>query len=81
MQVSRQLDSSFKNNFEILNRPSFGFTYLGFNLENPKFKDIKVRQALSFAINRQELVDILFLDMERFAMDHLCQTLLPTMMM
>lgn len=60
MQVSRQLDSSFKNNFEILNRPSFGFTYLGFNLENPKFKDIKVRQALSLAINRQELVDILF---------------------
>jgi peptide/nickel transport system substrate-binding protein len=55
MQVSRQLDSSFKNNFEILNRPSFGFTYLGFNLENPKFKDIKVRQALSLAINRQEL--------------------------
>ncbi|RXI26512.1 peptide-binding protein [Aliarcobacter trophiarum] len=60
MQVKRQIDDGFKDSFEILSRPSFGFTYLGFNLENPKFKDIKVRQALSLAINRQELVDILF---------------------
>ena len=60
MQASRQIDDNFKNNFEMLSRPSFGFSYLGFNLENPKFKDIKVRQALSLAINRQELVDILF---------------------
>lgn len=60
MQVSRQIDDSFQNSFEILNRASFGFTYLGFNLENPKFQDLKVRQALSLAINRQELVDILF---------------------
>ena len=60
MQASRQIDDNFKNNFEMLSRPSFGFSYLGFNLENPKFKDIKVRQALSIAINRQELVDILF---------------------
>ncbi|QKJ27994.1 peptide-binding protein [Aliarcobacter cibarius] len=60
MQTSRQIDDNFKNNFEMLSRPSFGFSYLGFNLENPKFKDIKVRQALSIAINRQELVDILF---------------------
>ncbi len=60
MQVSRQIDDDFKKKFEILNSPSFGFSYLGFNLENPKFKDIKVRQALSLAIDRQELVDILF---------------------
>src|SRR5574344_1064808 len=60
MQVNRQIDSGFKDSFEVLNRASFGFTYLGFNLENPKFQDIRVRQALSLAINRQELVDILF---------------------
>ncbi|OCL92018.1 peptide-binding protein [Aliarcobacter thereius] len=60
MQVSRQIDNKFKEDFTILKTPSFSFSYLGFNLENPKFKDIKVRQALSYAINRQELVDILF---------------------
>jgi len=60
MQTSRQIDNSFKDKFTILNRPSFGFSYLGFNLDSPKFKDYKVRQALSLAINRQELVDILF---------------------
>ncbi|MDZ7817778.1 MAG: ABC transporter substrate-binding protein [Aliarcobacter sp.] len=33
---------------------------MGFNLKNEKFKDIRIRQALSLAINRQEMVDILF---------------------
>ncbi|WP_418179449.1 peptide-binding protein [Aliarcobacter lanthieri] len=60
IQVSKQIDDNFKDNFDILSKASFSFSYLGFNLENPKFKDKKVRQALSLAINRQELVDILF---------------------
>ena len=60
IQVDRQLDDNFKNNYAILQKPSFSYTYLGFNLKNEKFKDIKIRKALSYAINRQELVDILF---------------------
>ena len=60
IQVDRQLDDNFKNNYTIMQKPSFSFSYLGFNLKSEKFKDIKVRQALSLAINRQELVDILF---------------------
>lgn len=60
IQVSRQIDESFKKDYTILSEPDFAFSYIGFNLENPKFSDIKVRQALSLAINRQELVDILF---------------------
>jgi peptide/nickel transport system substrate-binding protein len=31
-----------------------------FNLKGEKFKDIRIRQALSLAISRQEIVDILF---------------------
>ena len=60
IQVDRQLDDNFKNNYTIMQKPSFSYTYLGFNLKSEKFKDIRVRKALSYAINRQELVDILF---------------------
>ena len=35
----------------------FGYTYLGFNLKNPLFSDKRVRQALSYATPRQQLVD------------------------
>ena len=37
---------------------AFGYTYLGYNLRHPIFKDKKVRQALAHAINKQEIVDI-----------------------
>ena len=60
IQVDRQLDNNFKNNYTIMQKPSFSFSYLGFNLKSEKFKDIRIREALSLAINRQELVDILF---------------------
>jgi peptide/nickel transport system substrate-binding protein len=36
--------------------PSFKYTYLGFNLKNPLFKDLRVRQAMAYAIDRQTLV-------------------------
>ena len=60
IQVDRQIDDNFKKNYTIMQKPSFSYTYLGFNLKSEKFKDIRVRKALSYAINRQELVDILF---------------------
>lgn len=60
MQISRQIDDEFRKNYTILESPSFAFTYLGFNLDNPKFKDKKVREALALAINKDELIDILF---------------------
>lgn len=60
LQIDRQIDDEFKKNYKIIERTSFGYTYLGFNLRNKKFQDIKVRQALSLAIDRQEMVDILY---------------------
>ena len=60
IQIDRQIDDDFKNKFTIIQKPSFAYTYLGFNLNNEKFKDLRIRQALSLAIDRQELVDILF---------------------
>ncbi|MEA3290682.1 MAG: peptide-binding protein [Campylobacterota bacterium] len=60
IQIDRQIDEKFKNNFNIYEKQSFSFTYLGFNLKSEKFKDKRIREALSYAINRQELLDILF---------------------
>lgn len=60
LQIDRQIDDQFKHNYTIVEKPSFGYTYLGFNLNHEKFQDKKVREALHLAINREELVDILF---------------------
>lgn len=32
------------------------YVFLGFNLEHPYFKDVRIRRAISLAINRQDLV-------------------------
>ena len=61
MQLERQLNNDFYDNFKIIEEISLSYTYLGFNLRRPKFQDPRVRQALSLGVNRQELVDILFL--------------------
>lgn len=60
MQVDRQLDKNFEKDYQIVEYPAFAYNYLGFNLTNEKFKDPRVREALSYAIDRDELVDILF---------------------
>ncbi len=60
MQYERQLNEDFFKKFNIYENISQSYSYLGFNLRLEKFKNPKVREALSLAINRQELVDILF---------------------
>lgn len=35
---------------------AFGYTYLGYNLKNPLFSDVRVRQALAHAIDKEEIV-------------------------
>ena len=39
---------------------SLVYTYLGFNLAKPKFADKKVRQALAYATNKQQLISLIF---------------------
>lgn len=58
LQYQRQTDTTFfKNRYQKFRYPSFGYTYLGYNLNNPKFKDKMVRKAISYAINKKELID------------------------
>jgi len=56
----RKLNKKFFDNFNIYEKTSRSYTYLGFNLRKDKFKNPKVREALSLAIDRKELIDILF---------------------
>ncbi|GLY35904.1 ABC transporter substrate-binding protein [Amycolatopsis sp. NBRC 101858] len=42
---------------QVLIRPSFNVLYLGINqANNPKLKDVRVRQALAYGINREQFV-------------------------
>lgn len=41
-------------------RPSLTYEHIDLNLENPILKDVKVRKALVYAINREDLVKALF---------------------
>ena len=60
MAFERQLHKDFFNKFNIYEKISLSYTYLGFNLRKKKFQDPRVREALSLAIDREELVNILF---------------------
>jgi len=61
MQVERQVEKSFFDNYNKIEEIAHAYTYLGFNLKRDKFRDPRVREALSLAVDREELVDILFM--------------------
>ncbi len=44
-------------NFQIINREPFNILYLGINQANPDLKDLRVRQAIAYAINKKALVE------------------------
>jgi peptide/nickel transport system substrate-binding protein len=60
IQMDRQIDEDFKKKFDFYEKISSGYTYLGFNHKHKKFQDPRVREAISLAVDRKEMVDILF---------------------
>lgn len=57
VQYTRQTDSEyFKNNYRKYHYAANVYTYFGFNLQDPRFQDKRVRQALAYAINKEELI-------------------------
>ena len=60
LQLERQIDKEFKQNFNIYEDIAHSYSYVGLNLKLKKFQDRRIREALSLAINRKELVDILY---------------------
>jgi peptide/nickel transport system substrate-binding protein len=58
LQYARQTDTpAFRRLYNKYRYLNFGYTYLGYNLRRPLFQDKRVRQALAYAINKEELVD------------------------
>jgi peptide/nickel transport system substrate-binding protein len=60
--VSAELydDAKKQTNFDTVPYDTFGFTYIAFQLDQAKttlFQDVKLRQALSYALDRQSIVD------------------------
>jgi peptide/nickel transport system substrate-binding protein len=57
LQYMRQTEyPKFQRLFEKYKYVSLSYVYLGYNLEDERFKDKRVRQALTHAINRQEII-------------------------
>lgn len=46
--------------FDVQFKPSITYEHIDLNLDNPIFKDLRVRKALIMALNREELVKALF---------------------
>jgi peptide/nickel transport system substrate-binding protein len=57
LQYTRQTENNlFRKNFNKYRYLGFKYTYLGYNLKNPLFTDKRVRQAISYAINKEEII-------------------------
>lgn len=68
LQYTRQTNTAFfKKKYQKFSLPSFSYTYLGYNLNNPKFQDKRVRQALNYAVDKQEIINIALLGLGRIA--------------
>ncbi len=46
--------------FEVYRLPPSGFEYVGIQTHKPPFNDVRVRQAMAYAINRDEIVKVVF---------------------
>jgi len=68
IQYKTQTDTpAFNRQFNKYRYLAFGYTYLGYNLRNPLFQDRRVRQALSYAINKQEIIEGVLLGLGKAA--------------
>lgn len=57
VQYARQTDSErFRGAFNKYRYPSNSYLYLGYNLRHPLFKDVRIRRAMTAAINKDELI-------------------------
>ncbi len=58
IQYKKQINTEyFQKHFQKFRYPAFGFTYLGYNLLDSKFSDKRVRQAISYAIDKKAIIN------------------------
>jgi peptide/nickel transport system substrate-binding protein len=62
IQYRRQTNyPAFDRAFRKYNYLPFSYTYLGYNLLSPLFQDKRVRQAISYAIDKEEIIKVVLL--------------------
>jgi len=58
LQHQRQTDTPFlRREYRKFRYPSFGFSYLGYNLQDPRFADVRVRRAFNLAVDKQAILN------------------------
>ncbi|MFC1667347.1 peptide-binding protein [Candidatus Omnitrophota bacterium] len=68
LQAQRQTETRFfRENFQKFRFPSFGYTYLGYNLNDTRFQDLNVRQAINYAVDKDEIIRGVLLGLGRVA--------------
>jgi peptide/nickel transport system substrate-binding protein len=66
LQFSRQTSTGvFARDFRKYKYISNSYTYLGYNLKDPRFADVRVRRAFAHAIDKQEIVDAVLFGLGR----------------
>lgn len=57
IQFAKQTDTKdFTENFNKYQYVANAYTYMGFNLKRPLFQDVRVRQAITYAIDKNEII-------------------------
>lgn len=68
LQYRRQLDGPvLRERYRTFRLPSWGYTYLGYNLALPMFRDVRVRQAINLAINKEAIIQGALMGLGRVA--------------
>jgi peptide/nickel transport system substrate-binding protein len=66
IQYTKQTDTPFfRNNFQKYRYPAFQYTHLAFNQKHPWFSDKRVRQAIAYGIDKNEIVDVVLFGLGR----------------
>ncbi len=62
LQYVRQTDTPyFKKYYRKFKLPAYIYTYLGYNLADPRFSDKRVRKAIDLAVDKEEIIRIILL--------------------
>ncbi len=68
LQYKRQTDNNlFQKNYRKYRYLSSSYTYLGYNLKHPLFADKQIRQAIAYAVDRQEIIDGVLMGLGKIA--------------
>jgi oligopeptide transport system substrate-binding protein len=58
--IERVTDPTNLLNKELTIAPTMSTFYLGFNVNQPPFDDVKVRQAFNYALDKQRIMDVIY---------------------